>query len=465
MPSIRALIVDDEPDICQLAEITLNRMNIDTLSAYNLHDARQLLQENEFNLCLTDMNLPDGNGIDLVQHIQREFPHIPVAVITAYGNVESAVSALKAGAFDFIAKPVDLTVLRRLVESSLKLGSPLDNKQSTHKNAIIGESEAIQTLNRSIAKLARSQAPIFIHGESGTGKELAARQIHLQSSRADQPFVPVNCGAIPSELMESELFGHKKGSFTGATEDKQGLFLAANNGTLFLDEIAELPLHMQVKLLRALQEKSIKPVGAQQEVQIDVRILSASHQDLNALVDAGKFRQDLYYRINVIELDIPSLRQRRSDIPLLAEHFLQRIQTRMQLPQHTLEPSAIELLCRYDFPGNIRELENIIERALALADNQRISADDLNISPELISGINSDINPGGQPIESHTTSQSQPAGTPTSASVKPPSLQDSERQAIKQALEQTRWNQAAAARLLGLSARQLRYRIKKLQIE
>lgn len=458
MPSIRALIVDDEPDICQLAEITLNRMNIDTLSAYNLQDARQLLQENEFNLCLTDMNLPDGNGIDLVQHIQNEFPHIPVAVITAYGNVESAVSALKAGAFDFIAKPVDLTVLRRLVESSLKLSSPSANEQTTSKNAIIGKSDAIQALNKSIAKLARSQAPIFIHGESGTGKELAARQIHQQSSRADQPFVPVNCGAIPSELMESELFGHKKGSFTGATEDKQGLFIAANNGSLFLDEIAELPLHMQVKLLRALQEKSIKPVGAQQEIEIDVRILSASHQDLNALVDAGKFRQDLYYRINVIELDIPNLRQRRSDIPLLAEHFLQRIQSRMQLPPHTLEPSAIELLCRYDFPGNIRELENIIERALALADNQRISAEDLNISPE----ISSDIN---RTAESHATHHSQTTGTTSTASANPPSLQDSERQAIKQALEQTRWNQAAAARLLGLSARQLRYRIKKLQIE
>lgn len=459
MPSIRALIVDDEPDICQLAEITLNRMNIDTLSAYNLRDARQLLQENEFNLCLTDMNLPDGNGIELVQHIQNEFPHIPVAVITAYGNVESAVSALKAGAFDFIAKPVDLAVLRRLVESSLKLGSSINNQQSTSQNAIIGESDAIQALNKSIAKLARSQAPIFIHGESGTGKELAARQIHLQSSRADQPFVPVNCGAIPSELMESELFGHKKGSFTGATEDKQGLFLAANNGTLFLDEIAELPLHMQVKLLRALQEKSIKPVGAQQEIQIDVRILSASHQDLNALVEAGQFRQDLYYRINVIELDIPSLRQRRSDIPLLAEHFLQRIQSRMQLPPHKLEPSAIELLCRYDFPGNIRELENIIERALALADDQRISAEDLNISPE----INPDINAGISPNSPNTRPEQNDMDATTGTN--PPSLQDSERQAIKQALEQTRWNQAAAARLLGLSARQLRYRIKKLQIE
>ncbi len=460
MSSIRALIVDDEPDICQLAEITLNRMNIDTLSAYNLHDARQLLQQHQFNLCLTDMNLPDGNGIDLVQHIQNEFPHIPVAVITAYGNVESAVSALKAGAFDFIAKPVDLSVLRRLVESSLKLGSPLNNDKETNKNAIIGESDAIQTLNKSIAKLARSQAPIFIHGESGTGKELAARQIHMQSSRADQPFVPVNCGAIPSELMESELFGHKKGSFTGASEDKQGLFLAANNGTLFLDEIAELPLHMQVKLLRALQEKSIKPVGAQQETEIDVRILSASHQDLNALVEAGKFRQDLYYRINVIELDIPSLRQRRSDIPLLAEHFLLRIQTRMQLPPHSLEPSAIELLCRYDFPGNIRELENIIERALALADNQRISADDLNISPEINQSRQS-----GAPAENQPDITPQQTETDHTASASQLSLEDSERHAIKQALEQTRWNQAAAARLLGLSARQLRYRIKKLQIE
>jgi len=447
MSTIRALIVDDEPDICQLAEITLNRMDIDTLSAYNLTDAKARLAEHEFNLCLTDMNLPDGNGIDLVNHIQEHFPHIPVAVITAYGNVESAVTALKAGAFDFIAKPIDLKVLRSLVESSLKLETSTKTAQARQADkAIIGESAAIEKLNKSIAKLARSQAPIFIHGESGTGKELAARQIHLQSSRADQPFVPVNCGAIPTELMESELFGHKKGSFTGASEDKQGLFSSANNGTLFLDEIAELPLQMQVKLLRALQEKSIKPVGSHQEVNIDVRILSASHQDLNALVESGKFRQDLYYRINVIELDIPSLRERKTDIPILAEHFMQLIQNRMQLDTHTLDQSAIDLLCSYDFPGNIRELENIIERALALAEDNTISADDLNIT---------------------TANSPEPrtAEKPPSQLANSKSLQDSERDAIKDALEQTRWNQAAAARLLGLSARQLRYRIKKLEIE
>lgn len=447
MSTIRALIVDDEPDICQLAEITLNRMDIDTLSAYNLTEAKSRLAEHAFNLCLTDMNLPDGNGIDLVKHIQEHFPHIPVAVITAYGNVESAVTALKAGAFDFIAKPIDLKVLRSLVESSLKLETSTKTTATKQTdNVIIGESVAIEKLNKSIAKLARSQAPIFIHGESGTGKELAARQIHTQSSRADQPFVPVNCGAIPTELMESELFGHKKGSFTGATEDKQGLFLSANNGTLFLDEIAELPLQMQVKLLRALQEKSIKPVGAHQEINIDVRILSASHQDLNALVEIGKFRQDLYYRVNVIELDIPSLRERKSDIPILAGHFMQSIQNRMQLEPHTLDQSAIELLCRYDFPGNIRELENIIERALALAEQNTISADDLNITIT----NNSDAR----------TADISPAQIANGKS-----LQDSERDAIKDALEQTRWNQAAAARLLGLSARQLRYRIKKLEIE
>ena len=437
----RALIVDDEPDLCQLAEITLNRMGIDTVSAHNVTDAEKYLSEQEFNLCLTDMNLPDGNGIDLVKHIQHSYSHIPVAVITAYGNMESAVLALKAGAFDFISKPVDLNVLRSLVDSSLKLAPAQDS--IAPDNTIIGESTEIKNLNKKICKLARSQAPIFIHGESGTGKELAARQIHLKSSRSDKPFVPVNCGAIPSELMESELFGHLKGSFTGANSDKTGLFMSANNGTLFLDEVAELPLHMQVKLLRALQEKKIKPVGSHTESDIDVRILSASHQDLNELVQAGKFRQDLYYRVNVIELNIPSLRERKSDIPLLAQHFIQKIQERMQLDDDFfLSKDAIEKLSNYSYPGNIRELENIIERALALAENNEITVNELNL-----------------PEESPVVSQGNNTGR------KHQNLSEHEREAIVDALDQTRWNQAAAARLLGLSPRQLRYRIKKLNIE
>jgi two-component system, NtrC family, response regulator PilR len=439
----RALIVDDEPDLCQLAEITLNRMGIDTISAHNVKDAESLLSEHEFNLCLTDMNLPDGNGIDLVKHIQQSYSHIPVAVITAYGNMESAVLALKAGAFDFISKPVDLNVLRGLVESSLKLKHSSESNTSTH--TIIGESVEIEHLNKQLSKLARSQAPIFIHGESGTGKELAAKQIHLQSSRADQAFIPVNCGAIPSELMESEFFGHLKGSFTGATTDKTGLFMSANNGTLFLDEVAELPLHMQVKLLRALQEKSIKPVGSHSEINIDVRILSASHQDLNQLVQAGQFRQDLYYRINVIELEIPSLRERKADIPLLIQHFIQKISARMQLDNSFFfNDKAISKLCEYSFPGNIRELENMIERALALAESNEITENEINI-----------------PNEVEDLSQKQTHDTIR----KHQNLSEHEREAIVDALDETRWNQAAAARLLGLTPRQLRYRIKKLNIE
>jgi len=439
----RALIVDDEPDLCQLAEITLNRMGIDTLSAHNVKDAESLLSEHDFNLCLTDMNLPDGNGIDLVKHIQTSYSHIPVAVITAYGNMESAVLALKAGAFDFISKPVDLNVLRGLVESSLKLKH--SSEPSTSTNTIIGESLEIKHLNKQLSKLARSQAPIFIHGESGTGKELAAKQIHLQSSRADQAFIPVNCGAIPTDLMESELFGHLKGSFTGATSDKTGLFMSANNGTLFLDEVAELPLHMQVKLLRALQEKSIKPVGSHSEVSIDVRILSASHQDLNQLVQAGQFRQDLYYRINVIELEIPSLRERKTDIPLLVQHFIEKISERMQLDNSFFfNDKAISKLSEYSFPGNIRELENIVERALALAEKSEITESELNIPNEVEQLPNQ---------QAHDTVR------------KHPNLSEHEREAIVDALDETRWNQAAAARLLGLTPRQLRYRIKKLNIE
>jgi len=441
----RALIVDDEPDLCQLAEITLNRMGIDTISAHNIKDAEKFLGEHEFNLCLTDMNLPDGNGIDLVKHIQQSYPHIPVAVITAYGNMESAVLALKAGAFDFISKPVDLNVLRGLVESSLKLNP--SNASNSSPSTIIGNSDEIKNLNKQLSKLARSQAPIFIHGESGTGKELAAKQIHLQSSRADQPFVPVNCGAIPSELMESELFGHLKGSFTGAATDKIGLFMSANKGTLFLDEVAELPLHMQVKLLRALQEKSIKPVGSHSEINIDARILSASHQDLNQLVHAGQFRQDLYYRINVIELNIPSLRERKTDIPLLVEHFIQKIRDRMQLSRpFFFNEKAISKLCEYSFPGNIRELENMIERALALAEEDEITENELNIPNEV-------------------ESLSQPQRQTLDTDQKHQNLSDHERKAIVDALDETRWNQAAAARLLGLTPRQLRYRIKKLNIE
>ncbi|MEJ2620317.1 MAG: sigma-54 dependent transcriptional regulator, partial [Candidatus Thiodiazotropha sp.] len=326
-----ALIVDDEPDICELLEITLLRMGIDAHSVFNLADAHKLLKEQRFDLCLSDMRLPDGNGIELVRHINQTYPQLPVAMITAHGNMESAIEALKAGAFDFVSKPVDLEVLRKLVQQAIKLSKPTTEKNQHDTPAInlhspmLGSSPAMAKIAQLIEKLARSQAPVYISGESGTGKELAARMIHNQGPRADQPFIAVNCGAIPHELMESELFGHKKGSFTGATHDHQGLFLSANGGTLFLDEIADLPLHMQVKLLRAIQEKMIRPVGEQQEISIDVRIISATHKDLTKLVELGEFRQDLFYRINVIELPLPPLRERVEDIPLLAQHFIARI--------------------------------------------------------------------------------------------------------------------------------------------
>ncbi len=314
-----ALIVDDEPDIRELLELTLGRMNIDTRAAANLAEAQKLLGEARFDLCLTDMRLPDGDGLQLVETIQRDHPELTVAVITAHGNMETAVQALKAGAFDFVSKPVDLQVLRNLVNAALRLGQyPERDRRS--RDTLLGDSAIMQTIRSTIAKLARSQAPVYISGESGTGKELVANLIHAKGPRSDKPFVPVNCGAIPSELMESEFFGHKKGSFTGAVGDKQGLFQAADGGTLFLDEVAELPLHMQVKLLRAIQEKAVRPVGEQKEIPVDVRVLSATHKDLAKLVESGDFRQDLYYRINVIELKVPSLRQRREDIPQLAAH-------------------------------------------------------------------------------------------------------------------------------------------------
>jgi len=447
-PIKKALIVDDEPDLCQLAEITLSRMGLDTRTAHDVGTAKSLLASNQFDICLTDMNLPDGNGIELVEHIQNNYSNIPVAVITAYGNMESAVRALKAGAFDFVSKPVDLQVLRKLVSSAIKLPEPNITPSSNQgAEKLLGNSAIMQTLREKIAKLARSQAPVFIHGESGCGKELAARLIHELSARSDKPMIPVNCGAIPGELMESEFFGHKKGSFTGATTDKQGLFAAADGGTLFLDEVADLPLQMQVKLLRAIQEKSIRPVGEHQEQGIDVRILSASHKNLEELVKQGKFREDLYYRINVIQLDIPSLKQRSEDIPLLAEHLIARLATKSSManvPQ--LTPAAIDALCQYDFPGNVRELENILERALALTDSRVIDLEDLHLPRTATQAVPKDNARG-------------PARTEFN------SLAEQEKASILQALEQTRWNKTAAARLLGLTLRQLRYRLDKLGID
>ncbi len=440
MAAHSALIIDDEPDIRELLELTLGRMDIDTESAADIAAAEQLLGRKRFDLCLTDMRLPDGNGIDLVRFIQKQHPDTPVAVITAYGNMDSAVEALKAGAFDFVSKPVDLKVLRNLVNTALRLNErPYQDRRS--RNDLLGESKAMRATRSKIAKLARSQAPVYVSGESGTGKELVAKLIHLKGPRADKPFVPVNCGAIPTELMESEFFGHKKGSFTGASTDKEGLFQAAHGGTLFLDEVAELPLHMQVKLLRAIQEKAVRPVGAAQENPVDVRILSATHKDLGQLVQHGDFRQDLYYRINVIELRVAPLRERTEDIPLLADHILDRLSAAHGETAPLLSEDAVRALERYPFPGNVRELENILERALTLCEGDEIQVQDLQL-PE----ADATDQPGsGIALDQH--------------------LGQTEREIIQRALEQTKYNKTAAAKVLGISFRQLRYRLKKLDLE
>jgi two-component system response regulator PilR (NtrC family) len=441
----RALIVDDEPDIRELLEITLGRMKLDTRSARNVKEAREWLAREPFDLCLTDMRLPDGTGLELVQHIQQRHAQVPVAMITAYGSLDTAINALKAGAFDFLTKPVDLGRLRELVATALRLRSG-EHEEGPVDTRLLGDSPPMKTLRNQIQKLARSQAPVYISGESGSGKELVARLIHEQGPRSEKPFVPVNCGAIPSELMESEFFGHKKGSFTGAIEDKQGLFQAADGGTLFLDEVADLPLAMQVKLLRAIQEKAVRAVGGQQEVVVDVRILCATHKDLAAEVAAGRFRQDLFYRLNVIELRVPPLRERREDIPLLAETMLRRLSEGSGLAAATITGDALDKLKCYRFPGNVRELENMLERAYTLCENDQIQAADLRLA---------DAAPAA---ESGEASLSQIDNLEDY-------LEEIERKLIMQALEETRWNRTAAAQRLGLTFRSMRYRLKKLGID
>jgi two-component system response regulator PilR (NtrC family) len=438
-----ALIIDDEPDIRELLQITLDRMGVNCECAPDLRSARTLLKGRSFDLCLTDMRLPDGDGVEFVTWLQRHHPAMPVAVITAHGNMETAIQALKSGAFDFLTKPVDLALLRSLIDSALRTVSgppPLSGR-------LIGESAVVREIREKVAKLARSQAPVYISGESGVGKELVARMIHEQGPRAARPFVPVNCGAIPHDLMESELFGHRRGSFTGAAADKEGLFQAAEGGTLFLDEIAELPPNMQVKLLRAIQEKKIRPIGDQRELPVDVRILSATHKNLGTLVESGAFREDLYYRIYVIELHVPPLRRRREDIPLLVEHILNGFSSGAGLPHMELSRDAARALSEYGFPGNIRELENILERAVTLCDGTEIEAADLHLPAEAPGRRDHEAadNDADEDLDAH--------------------LGDVERKLILDALERTQWNRTAAAKLLGISFRALRYRLKKLGLD
>lgn len=447
MKKPRALVVDDEPDIRELLSITLERMNLDVTAADTIAAATRELRANSFDLCLTDMRLPDGDGLSLVEWIQTHKPQTPVAVITAHGNVETAVRALKLGAFDFISKPLDVAGLRKLIIATLKLGENIESTVQLPQVKLLGRSRAMEQLREMIERVARSQAPVHIYGESGTGKELVAQLIHEAGPRREGPFVPVNCGAIPTELMESELFGHRKGSFTGAVADKQGLIQAAEGGTLFLDEIADLPLHMQVKLLRVIQEKTMRPVGESREQAIDVRILSATHKNLAAQVAEGKFREDLFYRVNVIEIRVPPLRERLEDIDELVDSIITRLGRQIGNRSLRITEAASSALHEYQFPGNVRELENVLERAATLCVNGVIDAGDLQLRPKVAANevaIPNSVAPGEKLGDA---------------------LEDIERDAIVRALEQTRYNKTKAAQLLGMTFRSLRYRIKKLGIE
>jgi two-component system response regulator PilR (NtrC family) len=437
MDKKKVLVIDDEADICELISLSLSKIGVDSVTALDINSAKQQLQQHDFNLCLTDLCLPDGSGIEVVEHIQQKYPCLPVAVITAYGSMELAVKALKAGAFDFVSKPVNLKILRNLVEMALKL-SLNDAKLESHQ--LLGNSAKMQVLKATIAKLSRSQAPVVIHGESGTGKELVARIIHDKSPRREGPFVAVNCGAIPSELVESELFGHKKGSFTGASSNADGLFKAANKGTIFLDEVAELPRNAQVKLLRVIQEKTLRAVGAQHEQEIDVRILSATNIDLTSLVKSGQFRQDLFYRINVIEVIVPPLRERLEDLDLLVNSFLAKLKDSLQVNNLELAPDAMQALQSYNFPGNVRELENILHRASALSENNLIAKQDLDLP---VSG-NTQISVSNESLDLDTY------------------LSNVEYDAIQQALDRNNGDKKQTAKELGLSLRSLRYRMSKL---
>ncbi len=443
-----ALIIDDEADILTLLGISLARMGIQAHPASDLAQARAALAAQTFDFCLTDMRLPDGNGLELVREIAQNHPGLPIAVITAHGDMQSAIEALKSGAFDFVNKPLDLERLRDMVETALRLNPAKASASNSDQGAerLIGQTPVMRQLRAQIAKVARSQAPVFIHGESGTGKEVIARLIHEQGPRSQKPFLPINCGAIPAELMESEFFGHRKGSFTGASADKQGLFQAAKGGTLFLDEVAELPLAMQIKLLRALQERAVRPVGATFEEAVDVRILSATHKDLAQRIQNGEFRQDLFYRLNVIQLDAPPLRERKADLPLLAAHILHRLAERDGTLQRTLSAEAQATLSGYSFPGNVRELENILERSLALGEEGPIQAHELNL-----------------PSAPHPNPASSAHPDATRLDIN--SAAPNDENTLLQTLESHRWNRTRAAEALGLTLRQLRYRLEKMGLK
>jgi len=460
------LLVDDEEDLCTLMQMSLMRMGIRTHIAHRLEDAKKFLTDHQYDACLTDLNLPDGNGLQLLDWINQHSPYLPVAVLTAYGNMDIAIAALKAGAFDFVSKPINQKHLEQLLQKALN--KPVDYYQNNSNDSLehkllIGQSLPIQQLRVTLKKIARSQAPVFITGESGTGKEVVANLVHRLSNRNEGPFIAINCGAIPTELMESELFGHKKGSFTGATQDKQGLIQSAHGGSLFLDEIAELPLSMQVKLLRAVQEKRIRPVGSDTEIDVDFRVISASHQDLDALVQQGKFRQDLFFRIHVMDLVLPPLRERGQDILLLAEHFIQKICQEWEIPAKKLTERSKEFLLEQYYPGNVRELRNIIERAITLSDEDKIDLQHLQTAPLRHMA----------PVLSETANLAEPTSSSDQIIIpkKLPEeglelyLEKIEKEILLNALNLTHWNRTLAAKKLGMSFRSLRYRLKKFGLD
>ncbi|MDQ8943219.1 sigma-54-dependent transcriptional regulator [Acinetobacter soli] len=462
----RVLLIDDEEDLCSLMQISMSRMGIHTDCAYNVEQAKQLLATHEYNACLTDLNLPDGHGLDLIDHVNEHFPYIPIAVITAYGNMEIAISALKAGAFDFVSKPINPQHLKQLIQTALN-GSqmhPDNDRETLEHQLLIGQSEPIEALRIALRKISRSQAPVFITGESGTGKEVVANLVHRLSNRNEGPFIAINCGAIPAELMESELFGHKKGSFTGATQDKQGLIQAAQGGSLFLDEVAELPLSMQVKLLRAIQEKKIRPLGSEHEIDVDFRVISASHQQLEQLVQQGKFRQDLFFRIHVMDITLPPLRERGDDILILARHFIGHVCRDWIIPIKQLTAAAEEFLLHYPFPGNVRELRNMIERAITLSETAFIDVQHLNGSS--LREYTSAVTEATDYLKIPRVIAQQPeTKTKLPHEGLEQYLEKIEKEILLNALNCSHWNRTLAAKKLGMSFRSLRYRLKKFGLD
>ncbi len=453
----QVLVVDDEPDIRELLELTLLRMGLTCLSAGTVAEAKKLLETHRFQLCLTDMRLPDGEGLQLVAHINEHCQDLPVAVITAHGSMENAVQALKSGAFDYLSKPVSLEQLRALVKSAINLPRGATPEHSTISRSLLGQSPAIEQVRHMIERVARSQAAVYISGESGSGKELCASLIHRLGARREKPFVAVNCGAIPENLMESEFFGYRKGAFTGAEAERDGFFQAAHGGTLFLDEVADLPLSMQVKLLRAIQEKKVRKVGATVEEPVDVRIICATHQDLKAWVEQGRFRQDLFYRLNVITLRMPALRECREDIPELARTFLDRLAAEAGLPSPVLTDRAMSALCNHTFPGNVRELENTLERALALMESDVIDVADLQLTPSSV-----EMGTESEAMQDREREAIAEFSIPAGRLPLQDHLDQVEKQVILDALQKTRFNRTAAARLLGVTFRSLRYRMERL---